>query len=294
LMGIDGAGKTSLLKYLRQALTEIGVEAVDTSKKPAIGAARSDKDYPARSLERLWLESWRLLLGGGHFNEVPADTAIPLQFTEWTTVASDWIHDALPTDVVGVRRSGPLGSALNEVVMDQLIQAEIIEPLLERGAVAMVDGFGFKPAIRNIGIAREISDDTIPDDALDQFETVLHAAYSVPFLQPDIGFLLDADPHRSYEWRMRQDGRLAPSEDLWLAGRKGEAAFIALHTMVAAKLRTVAVDWGWHVLKIDGRPQRETTAEAIEIMMRDPGIQRLMAGSQPSGVPGEQLIKAGD
>jgi len=274
-MGIDGAGKTSLLRYLREALAEVEIECVDTSKKPAIRAARANKGFPARSLERLWLESWRLLLGGGHSNQVPADTAIPLQFTDRTVVASDWIVDALPADVVDVRRSGPVASAMNELTLDQIIQAEIIGPVRMRGAVALVDGFGFKPAIKNINIAREISDDSISDHALDQFEELIRAAYSIPFLQPDIGFLLDADPRQSYEWRMRQDGRLGAGEDLWLAGRKGEASFVALQDILAAKLRAAAADWGWHVLEIDGRPQRETAAQAIEIMMRDPGIQRL-------------------
>jgi hypothetical protein len=281
LMGIDGAGKTSLLRYLGQALAEIGVESVDASKKPAIGAARLAGGFPARSLERLWLESWRLVLGGGHAGEVSVDTVIPLQFTDETRVASGWIVDALPAEVVGVRRSGPVASALNELTLDQVIQAEITGPALERGAVAFVDGFGFKPAIKNICIAREITDDSMSDDALDQFESIIHTAYSVPFLQPDIGFLLDADPVRSYEWRMRQDGRLGTGEDLWLAGRTGRTAFLALQTALAAKLRAAAAGWGWHVLEIDGRPQRETAAQATDIMLRDPRIQRL-AGQRAS------------
>jgi hypothetical protein len=180
LMGIDGAGKTSLLRYLGQALAEIGVESVDASKKPAIGAARLAGGFPARSLERLWLESWRLVLGGGHAGEVSVDTVIPLQFTDETRVASGWIVDALPAEVVGVRRSGPVASALNELTLDQVIQAEITGPALERGAVAFVDGFGFKPAIKNICIAREITDDSMSDDALDQFESIIHTAYSFP------------------------------------------------------------------------------------------------------------------
>ena len=274
-MGIDGAGKTTLIEYLQKALVESGVECVDTSRKPAIRSARSTMGFPARSLERLWLESWRLLLGGGHTDQVPADAAIPLRFGDDTEVASGWIVDQLPTDVAGVRRSGPVASALAELTIDQVVQAEVIEPVLARGSVALMDGFGFKTATKNIGIAREIPCDTMSDDALDQFDALFRTAYSTPFLQPDIGFLLDVDPRLSYEWRMAQDGRLGAGEDLWLAGRKGADAFIALQGTVAAKLRTVAADWGWHVLEITGGPQQETVARAVEIMMRDPRIRQL-------------------
>ncbi|MFI6505415.1 hypothetical protein [Nonomuraea typhae] len=282
-MGIDGAGKTTLLEYVRPALAEAGIECVDTSKRPAIRSVQSNEGFPARSLERLWLELWRLLLGGGRSDsdQLPADTAIPLQFTDQTKVASGWITDALPADVTGVRRSGLVASGLTELAIDQLIRAEIIEPVLARGAVAMLDAFGFKPTLIRIAIAREIADDTMSGDALDQFEAVLRAAYSTSFLQPDIGFLLDADPQRSYEWRMRQEGRLGVSEDLWLAGRKGGASYLALQTIMADKLRTAAVDWGWHILKVDGRPQRETADEAVEIMMHDAGMRRLI--EQPAG-----------
>lgn len=275
LMGIDGAGKTSLVEHLRQALAESGLECVDASKQPAIRSVRSNQGFPARSLERLWLELWRLLLGGGHSDHVPADTAIPLQFTEQTRVASDWIEAALPGQVVGVRRSGPVACALTELAIDQIIRAEIIAPILDRGAVAINDNFGFKPTVKNICVAREISDDIVTNDALDQFEMLLRAAYSLPFLQPDIGFLLDVDPQQAYQWRMRQDGRVGLNEDLWLAGQRGEASFLALQTTMAALLRELANDWGWHVLKIDGRPQRETAAQAVELIMRDPGIRRL-------------------
>lgn len=275
LMGIDGAGKTSLVAHLRQALEKSGLECVDTSKQPAIRSVRSNQGFPARSLERLWLELWRLLLGGGHADHVPADAAIPLQFTDQTRVASDWIEDALPDQVVGVRRSGPVACALTEFAIDQIIRAEIIGPVLNRGAVAINDNFGFKPTIKNICVAREISDDMVSDDALEQFESLLRVAYSLPFLQPDIGFLLDVDPRQAYQWRMHQDGRVGLNEDLWLAGQRGKDSFLTLQTTMAAMLREVASDWGWHVLTIDGRPQRETAAQAVELIMRDQRVRRL-------------------
>ncbi|MCC8251539.1 hypothetical protein [Saccharothrix luteola] len=276
LMGIDGAGKTTLLNHLGRALDELGFECVDTSRKAAIRSARSDGGFPARSLERLWLESWRSLLGGGHADGSPVDSAIPLEFTDRTEVASGWIVDRLPASIAGVRRSGPLASASTELTMDQIIRAEVVEPVLARGAVTLADGFGFSTATKNIRIAREIPADATSDDALDQFETFFRTAYSMPLLQPDIGFLLDVEPRRSYEWRMRQDGRLGAGEDLWLAGRRGADAYMALQTAVAAKLRAAAVDWGWNVLQIDGRPQRETAAHAVEVLTKDTAVQRLI------------------
>ncbi|WP_433272792.1 hypothetical protein ACQPZF_17355 [Actinosynnema sp. CS-041913] len=276
LMGIDGAGKTTLLRHLGRALSELGIECVDTSRNAAIRAAGATDGFPARSLERLWLESWRLLLGGGRAGRSPVDPVVPLEFGEGTEVASGWIVDRLPPVVEGVRRSGPVASALAELTIDQVVRAEVVEPVLARGAVALGDGFGFTTAVKNLGIVREIPADTTSDDALDQFEEVFRAAYSVPFLQPDVGFLLDVDPRLSGEWRLRQNGRLGAGEDLRLAGRGGVDTYVALQTPVAAKLRAAAADWGWHVLEIDGRPQRETAAQAVATMMREPAVQRLV------------------
>jgi hypothetical protein len=181
----------------------------------------------------------------------------------------------MPSHVSDVRWSGPVACALTELVIDQLIRAEITAPILDRGAVGITDNFGFKPTLKNICVAREMPGDATSAAALDQFETVLRTAYSLPFMQPHIGFLLDVDPQLAYQWRMRQDGRVGVNEDLWLAGRRGEESFMALQNVMAAKLREAAVEWGWHVLEIDGRPQSETAAEAIETIMRAPGVQRL-------------------
>lgn len=274
-MGIDGAGKTSLLKYLVRALTAAGVECVDVSKKPAIRAARGSPGFPGRSIERLWLESWRLLLGGGQAGGKPVDAVLPLQFSELTEVSSGWILDMLPDKVADVRRAGPVASMLTEMTIDQIVRAEVTGPVLNGDSVAVADGFGFKTAMKNICIARELPADTISDHALDGFERLVRVAYSAPFLQPDVGLFLDVDPRRSYGWRLLQDGRLGAAEDMWLAGRHGPDSFTDLQSAVAEELRMAAADWGWHTIQIDGRAQEETAAEAASIVMRHPGIQRL-------------------
>jgi hypothetical protein len=269
LMGIDGAGKTSLAGHLRRAFEGVGIECVEVGRKPAVRAAGAA--FPGPSLERLWLESWRLLFGGGHADGRPVDAAVPGQFTR---MSSDEIVYQLPERVTGVRRSGPLASLWTEYTIDQLVRAEAVEPVLARGAVALSDGFGFKGAAKVLGIARRLVDDTVTDAVLDRTAALVRMAYSDPFLQPDLGFLLDADPERSYGWRLSQSGRMGPAEDLWLAGRSGVESFVELQRSVAADLRSAATEWGWTVLPVDGRPQDETATEAVRIALAHPHVQR--------------------
>ncbi|MDG4808717.1 hypothetical protein O7634_18385 [Micromonospora sp. WMMD1120] len=264
LMGIDGSGKTSLLTHLGRAFDDAGLEWVNVGRKSVIRQAADTGGYPGASLERLWLEAWRLLFGGGHRSGSPVDAVIPLQFEGMTT---DRFIELLPDSVAGVRRSGPVSTMWTEYAIDQIVRAEAVEPALRRGAIALSDGFGYKSAAKVLRIARELPDPAIPDETLDRFSDLIRTAYGDAYLQPDIGILLDADPERSYEWR-RGLGRLGPAEDLWLAGRTGRAAFVDLQSAVAQDLVDAAKAWGWHVLRVDGRPQRTTAEEAMDIVLR--------------------------
>lgn len=280
LMGIDGAGKTSLAGHLRRAFEDAGVECAEVGRKPAVRAAGAG--FPGPSLERLWLESWRLMFGGGHAGGEPVDRAVPREFTR---MSSDEIVSGLPERVTGVRRSGLLASLWTEYTIDQLVRAEAVEPVLARGAVALSDGFGFKGAAKVLRIARRVPDDTVTDAVVERTAALVRTAYSDPFLQPDLGFLLDADPERSYGWRLAQSGRMGPAEDLWLAGRSGRESFVELQVAVAADLRAAAADWGWAVLPVDGRAQEETAAEAVRIALANPRVRQRLDGDRPD--PGE-------
>jgi thymidylate kinase len=273
LMGIDGSGKTSLVTHLVRALDEAGLVWVDASRKSAIRGANGASGYPGASLERLWLESWRLLFGGGHRSGSPVDAMVPLQFEGMST---DGFIDLLPEGVAGVRRSGPVAAMWTEYTIDQIVRAEAVEPALARGAIVLSDGFGYKGAAKALRIARELPDQTMSDETLDRVSDLIRAAYGDPYLQPDIGILLDADAERSYRWR-RGRGRLSPAEDLWLAGRTGPVAFRDLQSAVAHDLTAAAGYWNWHVLRIDGRPQRATAEEAIGIVLGDPRVRERIA-----------------
>lgn len=269
LMGIDGAGKSTLAARLRAAFAEAGIECVAVGRKPAIRAAATG--FPGPSLERLWLESWRLLFGGGHDGGRPVDTAVPLSFLRMST--SD-ITEALPDHVRDVRRSGPVASLWTEYVIDQLVRAEAVAPVLARGGLALSDGFGFKGAVKALHVARRLPEGAVPDGVLDRTAALLRQAYGDPFMQPDLGFLLDADPVLAHGWRTAQSARPGPAEDLWLAGRSDAESFVELQTAVAADLRAAAGDWGWTVLPVDGRPQEETVARAVDIALRHPFVAR--------------------
>jgi thymidylate kinase len=90
-----------------------------------------------------------------------------------------------------------------------------------------------------------------------------------PFMQPDIGLLLDADAELTYGWRISQERRLGPAEDLSLAGRPGRESYLEFQAGLAKEYRAAAEAWGWRVLPVDGRPQAQTVAEALDVVLAD-------------------------
>jgi thymidylate kinase len=119
-------------------------------------------------------------------------------------------------------------------------------------------------------------DQVIPAATVDALAEAVHNCYGEAFMQPDVGILLDADPALTYEWRVAQTGRVEPGEDLGLAGRTGRESYVDFQAEMAREYRDAAELWGWDVLSVDGRPQEQTIAEVVKIVLSHPGVQTLL------------------
>lgn len=274
LMGIDGAGKTTLARALSKELADRGVEVVDVTWAGAVGALPAG--HPRTSIEQLGVEGWRLFYAGRTIDGHPVEEAVPRLFADFG--ASD-----LPRRIGEAEgrphQSGVVVSALVELAGHYLLHSAVAGPVIARGGVALNDGFGLKNVLKCLRLAEQMPGGEVPAASLRALAEQVTAVFSDPFLQPDLGFLLDADPVLSYEWRMAQNGRLGAGEDLEFAGRPGRESYLSLQGGLAAEYRAAATRWGWHVLPVDGRPQEETVAEGVRVLLGHERVRALLDGA---------------
>ncbi|MGW7074683.1 hypothetical protein [Streptomyces sp. NPDC054866] len=271
MMGIDGAGKTALAEALRKELTGHGVEVVNVTWAGAVDALPNA--YPRTSIEQLGVEGWRLFYAGRTVDGRPVDQLLPQLF-------ADFGASELPRRIGEAegqaRQSGVIAAALVELAGHYLLRAAVAAPVVARGGVALNDGFGLKNVLKGLRLAQQMPDGETPEETLQVFADHVMGIFSDPFFQPDVGFLLDADPSLTYEWRMAQNGRLGAGEDLGFAGRPGREAYLSFQGALAAEYRYAACRWGWHVLIVDGRPQSETVSEAVRVLLRHERVRDLL------------------
>src|SRR5215204_4803377 len=270
LMGIDGAGKSTLVTALWRVLADQGREVVPVTWEAAVAAAGDRTRYPAATLELLGIEGWRLMYAAPDHPERTYYEDIP----RW--IAEDGPRGMLaklPTDPVGGHQAALVTSALLEMVGNQLVQAEVVLPALSRGAVTLCDGFGYKTVVKVLRMA-QLMPGAFPPATLDMLLDCAVRTFGDPFMQPRIGLLLDADPGLTYQWRISQERRLGPAEDLSLAGRPGRESYLEFQARLGKEYRAAAEAWGWRVLPVDGRPQAQTVAEALDVVLSGRPVDR--------------------
>ncbi|MFF6780661.1 hypothetical protein [Streptomyces sp. NPDC012510] len=280
LMGIDGAGKTTLAKAFRKELSARGLEVADVTWAGAV--ATLPAGFPRTSVEQLGVEGWRLFYAGRTIDEQPIDELVPQLFSDFG--ASD-LPRRIGEAQGQARQSGVITSALVELAGHYLLQTAVTAPVVARGGVALNDGFGLKNVLKCLRLAQQMPDGEVPSETLHRLAEHVTGVFSDPYLQPDMGFLLAADPHLSYEWRMAQNGRLGAGEDLEFAGRPGRESYLSFQSALAAEYRTAAKRWGWHVLEVDGRPQSETVAEGLRVLLEHEKVRALLGNAESPSAP---------
>ena len=264
LMGIDGAGKSTLVSELRRVLGADGREVLPVGWESAAAAFGGNRTgYPLATLEMLGVEGWRLMYAAPDHPDRTLYEDIPRWIAE---EGPRGMLSRLPTDPVGGHQAALVTSALLEMTGHQLLQAEVVAPALARGAVTLCDGFGYKNVVKVLRMA-QLMPGPFPVATLDMLLDCALRTFGDPFMQPSIGLLLDADAELTYEWRISQERRLGPAEDLSLAGRPGRESYLEFQAGLAKEYRATAEAWGWRVLPVDGRPQAQTVSEALDAVL---------------------------
>ena len=110
--------------------------------------------------------------------------------------------------------------------------------------MTLCDGFGFKNVVKVLRMA-QLMPGAFPAATLDMLLDCALRTFGDAFMQPRIGLLLDADASLTYEWRISQERRLGPAEDLSLAGRPGRESYLEFQAGLAKEYRAAAEAWGW-------------------------------------------------
>jgi hypothetical protein len=215
--------------------------------------------YPLTSAQQLWVEDWRLLYGGGTTERGLVDDAIPRTHAEFDRLD---VETTFPLTARGVRSSGPLASGLVELAMDYVFEAEVIRPRAAAGTVVMRETFGFKPVLKSLLISRACSPGSVPANVVERAIERAIAAYSDPFLQPDIGIYLDGDLRLALRRRSAEGRGVGVGEDYGLAGKRD--SYLELQEHCQTVFDEVTRNWGWYRLSVGDRTPEELCDEVVD------------------------------
>lgn len=265
LMGIDGAGKSTLAVRLAEALRTGGREVEIVSfKRAMLGGARTVSDV----LSHVAFAA----LTCQYADAVPRDPAVDLG----VLFGPDDLGTGFPAAErrlreVPVASNGPrpfLSGALLEMVGGLWVQTHV-EARLRAGVSVIDESFAFKHALKNVLFAQRMSEPGSEDS--EQAGRLLDAAMSLfgGLLRPAFGYWVDTDPELATRWRAAAGEETTPFESFALAGEDGEASFGPMQRACRAAFGDAARRWGWSRLEMRDRPSSENVAEAVRCIEKD-------------------------
>ncbi|MFH9005881.1 hypothetical protein ACH4E5_21960 [Streptomyces afghaniensis] len=265
LMGIDGAGKSTIAVELAKALRTTGREVEIINFKRAMAGAD-----PA--VAGVLFHVAFAALRAQYAEAVPAD---PLSDLDALLARDDDSAKFAQTEdrlrAVPVERNAPrplLSSAVLEIVGGFWVQA-YVESRLRAGVVVVNDSFGYKHALKNALLAQRLSEPGSP--VHDAARRVLETARSLfhALLRPTYGYWIDTDPRLALRWRAETGEVTTPFESYGLAGESGDASFLAMQEDCRPAFREAAREWRWQRIALDDVPQQENIARAVRLIEQD-------------------------
>ncbi|MFF9018220.1 hypothetical protein ACF09C_35340 [Streptomyces sp. NPDC014870] len=264
MLGPDGIGKTTLTESIRGRLAERGIDLHVVSWRRLVDGDPAPSPYPQTAFEQLWVEDWRLLYGGGSVDGRSVDERIPRSFEEFAALRAE---ETFPLGAQGVRSSGPLASGLVEAALDFVIEAEVVRPKAAEGTVVVRESYGYKPVLKALLIAAACQADTVPREVVERMIARVTDIYADPFLQPDVGILLDGAAGTAHARRSVEGRGVGVAEDYALSGQTGAESFLSLQEECAAHFAKAAADWGWYRLDVGDRTPQDLCAEIVDNLL---------------------------
>lgn len=270
-LGIDGVGKTTLAKAFRDRLRGLGITVEDVSWRAVNQGAGAS--WPVDALQELWLDTFRLLFGG---SKLAGDSVIlPRSYDAWER--EHWEEKLGELPVTSAHRSGPLAAALAELSGNLVLTDAIIRPLVVQGVVVIQETFPYKHVLKEILVARQISNAPEFTNVCDLVESTTLAMFGSAHMQPDVGVLVDGNAALAHSWRMKEMGRLGLLEDFGAAGSRGRESYLRLQEQSSSFFSTAASSWGWMTHKVDDTGLVRNVERGVKLLMESAPIARIVA-----------------
>ncbi|MFF5106433.1 hypothetical protein [Streptomyces sp. NPDC000134] len=265
LMGIDGAGKSTIAVELAESLRAGGHEVEIVNFKRAMAGAE-----PATSgvLSHVAFAALR----AQYAEAVPAD---PLNDLGALLAGDDdaakfsEIEERLRAVDVAANSARPLlSSAVLEIVGGFWVHS-YVESRLRDGVVVVNDSFGYKHVLKNVLLAQRMSGPGSPEHTeaqrvLDTARGLFHALFG-----PTYGYWVDTDPRLAVRWRAATGDVTTPFESYGLAGEHGDASFLAMQDHCRDAFRQAAHGWRWQTVALADVPKDENISGAVRRIEQD-------------------------
>ncbi|GLW46810.1 hypothetical protein Stsp02_24720 [Streptomyces sp. NBRC 14336] len=265
LMGIDGAGKSSIAVELADTLRAGGHEVEIVNFKRAMAGA---EPATAQVLSHVAFAALR----AQYAEAVPADPATDLGALlarEDDAAKFSEIEDGLRAVDVAANRARPLlSSAVLEIVGGFWVHTYVASRLRD-GVVVVNDSFGYKHVLKNVLLAQRLSAPGSPEHTearrvLDTARTLFHALFG-----PTLGYWVDTDPRLAVRWRAATGDVTTPFESYGLAGEHGDASFLAMQDHCRDAFREAAHAWQWQTVALTDVPKEQNISGAVRRIEQD-------------------------
>lgn len=266
LIGIDGAGKTTLAQALSQWLRSRGhaPEVVSWKSVIAQGGLLAGDVLSSISMAayKLQFAEAQPVDQVGNLRELLAVDSTDRFFRE----TEDLLRG------LSVHRNAAhalLSAALVELAGNCYLHHARVLPVVRDGGVVIVESCGFKHVLKNALMAQQLAE---PGSALhrETMEVLERASvYFGELLKPTAGYWVDADPGMAAAWRSLGGVSSTNFEDYGLIGAsRDSSAFVAMQRDCRAHFERFAGRWGWTRLEMLDRPKESNLRAALDVIER--------------------------
>ena len=262
LMGIDGAGKTSIAHELALALRRKGYTPEIVSWKSVI--TRGDH-VAGDVLASISMAAYKLQFAEAE----PLDESYDLRTLMATDATTQFFQETelvLRKVSVGRNAAYPLVSAaLLELAGNYYLHNAHVLPIVKRGGVVIEESCGFKHVLKNALMAQRLAapGSSIEKEAGDIIDRA--SALFGGVMKPSFGYWVDADPRLALTWREDSNVSSTNFEDYGLMGAARDAtSFISMQNDCRHHFASFAKRWGWNRLEMLDVPKDRNLRSALD------------------------------